>query len=564
MTNGRALLWLTATLVLTASAHFILHFKGGVNRSLVQRTRLLDSSADQAFRISVDRKDTPGTLLVRTRRWRMAEPYAAIVDESAVLKMLDALTTAEIEAATGDQELLRLGRTREDFGLTDPDVRLSVAGPGRETVISFGSVTPSGGGRYAAIDGEAAVFVVSSNAFAAVDLPPEGFRRRAVFSIGAESALALDVKRGSGSFMRFVREGELWRMIRPREASASAARVKRLLDGVMAATASDFIWPTGAADEPATATAALLAGYGLDPESAVTVTVKCTDGIDRQISFGKEASGGLVYALVQNAGAIVTVAAALKDAALAGISEFTDTRLFPLEESAITRVSVTDGGTTYLLARGDDGAWLLDAPVAAATDPASVSAFLGRICGLRSADAATNGVTVAVTPGDKPVTVSRDAALGGFRLEGLRSREIVRVDPSAVRRLVVTDAGSTEPTAVVHDSDRRTWNVESSGRPGVVSERAVSDLLAALDPLRAEWIVKLKVTAADLRAYGLDKPWLTVAVDRRTDDAVRRNVLVGGEAQGGRYATLGATDAVFVLSTETIRRLSSPLVKDLP
>ncbi len=563
MTNGRSLLWLTAVLALTATAHVLLRYKGETRQSFVPRLHLLEPAAERATRLAVSRKGAPETVLSRARRWRMVAPYTAVADEKAVLRLLDALTTADIEATTGDQELLRLGRTREDFGLADPRVRLTVTDPDGETEVSFGSATPAGDGCYAAVSGVSAVYVVSTNVVAAVDLPPEGFRRRAVFPTGADAALAFDVKRGTGSFMRFAREGELWLMVQPRRATASAARVKALLEGVMSASAVDFVWPTGAAEEPSAATAALLAGYGLDPESAVTVTVKCADGVDRQISFGKEAGAGHVYALVQNAGAVVTVPAALKDAAVADVADFTDTRLFPLDESAVSRLSVTDDGIRYLLARGEDGAWLMEAPVSAPTDPDGVSAFLGRICSLRLEDLATNGVTIAVTPGDKPVSVARAAALDGFRLAGLRSREIVRVDASAVRRLVVTDARASVPTAVVFDRDRRVWNVESSGRAGVASEAAVSGLLGALDPLRAEWIVKLKVTASDLRACGLDEPWLTVAIDYNKEDAVRRNVLVGGEAPGGgRYATLGATDAVFVLSDETVRRLSAPLVKE--
>lgn len=571
MKNRRAIVWLLLALSLTVVLHVLLSYKGDVNRALLQRTNLLESSAERASRLVVARRGAPESVLIRTRRWRLVEPYSAIVDERSVLKLLDTLMVAEIEDATGEQELLRLGRTREDFGLGDPCVRLTVSGPDISREISFGSMTPSGDGYYAAVAGEAAVYVVASNVFASVDLPPEGFRRRSLFPVGAESVQAFDIKRGTvasstertaGSFMRFVRDGDLWKMTQPKEAPAAAVKVRQLLSDVMSASAVDFVWPTGAAGEAATATGALLAGYGLDPESAVTLTAKCADGVDRQVSFGKEAREGQVYALVQNAGAVVTVDAALKDAALTEISEFTDSRLFPFEESAVSRVSVTDGETAYLLAKDESGAWLLDAPVAAATDAASVSAFLNRLFTLRLEDVATNGVTVSMTTNVPPVTVSRAAALRGFRLEDLRSREILKVEPSAVKRLVVTDSGKNRPTAVVYDRDRRAWNVESSERSGTVSPETVETLVSALNPLKAEWIVKLKVTASDLRAYGLDVPRFTVAVDQMKGEAIRRNILIGEEVQGGRYATLGATDAVFVLSNETIARLTAELVRE--
>jgi len=351
-------------------------------------------------------------------------------------------------------------------------------------------------------------------------------------------------------------------MAQPQAAPASAGKVKALLAALESAAASGFVWPTGAAGEPETATSALLAGYGLDPESAVTVTVRCADGADRQVSFGKESGGGLVYALVQNAGAVVTVDGALKDAASAGAAEFTDSRLFPFEEASVSRVSIADGDATYLLAKGEDGAWLLDAPVAAPTDAASVSKLLSRLFALRGADAAERGVSVSMTTNAEPVVVSREAALGGIRLEDLRSREVVRVDPAAVKRVVVTRPESEKPTAVVYDKDRRAWNVESSETQGTVEASAVEGLVAALSPLVADSVVKLKVSAADLRGYGLDAPWLAVAVDQAKDAVVRRNILVGAAAPGGRYATLGAADAVFVIPDKAVEALSAPLVAE--
>ena len=562
MRNRRAIAWLLLALFATIAAHVLLYYKGDLERALVQRRTLLDLSADGVSRIAVSRRTGPESVLVRTSSWRLVEPYSAIVDEKTVLKLLDALSATDIEEGTGEQELLRLGRTRDDFGLGDPLVRVTVSSGASSAGISFGIVTPGGDGHYAAVDGEAAVYVVPSNVFSAVDLAPEGFRRKSLFPVGLESAVAFDVKRGSGSFMRFAKEGDIWRMKHPQDAPASSARIRGFLAGVMSAEASSFVWPTGAAGEPSEATASLLAGYGLDPESAVTVTVRCADGIDRQVSFGKESGAGTVYALAQNAGAVVTVDALLKDVALSETSEFTDTRLFPFDEQSVSRISVTDEDATYLLARGEGGAWLLDAPVAAATDAASVSRLLGRLLSLKTTDVATNGVAISIMTNMPPVTVARSAALGGFRLEDLRSREILKVSPAAARRVVVTRGQGGKPTSVVYDKDRRAWNVELSEKTGTVSVPAVEGVLVALNPLRAEWIVKLKVSASDLRGYGLDAPQLVVAVDHGKGDAVRRNILVGGEAQGGRYATLGAADAVFVISTELVDRLSAPLVEE--
>lgn len=560
MRNRRAIFWLIFAIVLSALAHVMLSYKGGVDKALVQRTHLLSGAVGNVQRIALSRPGAPDTVIARFSDWRQVEPYRSSVDSRVVMKMLDALTVSDIEETTSDQELLRLGLTRANFGLENPKVRLAVTVADTVQEISFGGITPNSDGVYAALAGEDAVYVVSSNVLSAVDLPADGFRRRSAFPVGAELVQSVDLKRGAGSFLRLVRDGENWSIVQPKEASASSVRVRRLLDDVMAATAVDFIWPTGAEGEGQTPSSALLAGYGLDAESAITVTVKCSDGTDRQIAFGKEAKDGLVYALVENGGAVVTVDGKVKDLALSDVSFFADTRLFPVEVEAIARVSVTDGTANYLLAKGEDGNWLLDAPVVAATDAKSVAALLTRIGELRPADVAAEGVTISLTTNLPSVTVARESLLkGGLRLEALRSREILDIDPVGVRRVVVSD-GAPKPTAVVYDKDRRAWNVESSEKSGKVSAEAVDALLAGLHPLRADWIVKLKVSAADLRSYGLETPKLTVAVDQAKDDAIRRNILIGDEAQGGRFATLGATDAVFVISKETLNRLMAPLV----
>lgn len=563
MKNRRAIFWMLLAIALASFAHLMLSYRGGVDAALVPRAALVEEgSSGSILRLTAARADAPAAVLVRTGRWRQVEPFLATVDEKVVLKVIDALLLAGIEDFIGGAEMARLGRTYADFGLDAPRLELTVEGDAFASHLAFGAATPTGTGVYVSVAGEDAVYVVASNVFAAVDLPVDGFRRRSVLPVEVEMVQSFDVKRGSGAFMRFVREGELWKMVQPQAASASAAQVKKLLEALTAAEARAFAWPTGAEGEPSSATPALLAGYGLDPETAVTITVKCADARDYQVSFGKAAEDGQVYALVQNAGAVVAVDAALKDLALAETASFTDMRLFPVEAAAVSRVSVADGGETYLLAKGEDGVWHLDAPVAAATDTATVEALLERLLALTDDDRAATGVTVALATNLASVTVSRAAALGALRLEDLRSREILRLDPAQLKRIVVTRRGDEKPTAVVYDAGRRAWNVESSPVPGKVSAAAVDGIISLLCPLTAERIVQLKASAADLVDYGLETPQLTIAVDRAGEDTVRRNILIGERApSGGLYATVGAADVVFVLPKETAWQLYAPLVR---
>ena len=558
MNNARSIFWLLLGIALVAGAHFALDVRVGASR-IVRRTALYED-ADEATGLLVRRAGSPDTELSKASgAWRLTEPFNASADPRSVMKFVDALAFSPIRDSMEDSELARLGRGRADFGLDCPRVTVRVVGPHGAAELAFGSATPAGDGVYAAVLGEKSVFVVDTNAFAAVDVDAGGLRSRSLFSIGADEIGALDVRRSEGAFMRFARDGEKWRMTEPQDAPASAAKVRKFLDTVLEARAAEFVWPVGTSNETDTASVALLAGYGLDSESAVTVTLKGTDGVDRLLSLGREADNGFVYALAHNGAAVVTVEATFKDFVLEGANGFLDTRLFPYDEASVRTLSLVDGAERYLLARGDDGSWRLDAPVAAPADPDEVASILGSVLALHSSAEDASGIAVSVSTNARPVRVSREAVLGRHRLEDLRSRDIARIEPSRIRRIVSMPQGG-KPSSVVYDMDRRAWNVESSASGGVADAAAIESVLEVLNPLRAESVVTLKVGPGGLGRYGLETPSHVVAIDRNEEDSVRRNVLIGDKAPGGRYATFGSSDAVFVLGEDAVRRLTSPLV----
>ena len=562
MTNRRMILWLLAGILVFAFANFMLARNVSHKAAVIQKSSLLSVPDEAVSGIVVMRGDAVETRLARTGEWRIVDPFSGSADESVVLRLLDALEYTPVSDAYSDKELFKLGeRTRADFDLAPPRLTLCVKSGERERRIGFGAFTPSKAEVYACVEGLPAVFVVPSNMLAAVDVPTESFRRRTLFSSGEESVAAFDVKRGS-EFLRFRKDGDVWTMVQPTEVTASAEKIKKLLADVCAARAVDFLWPVGSSNEVSDASVALLSGYGLDPENAVTVTLKGVDGTERRISFGSEANDGLVYALVHNGTAIVTVDRSLKEQASLGNADFADTRIFPFEPAQVAGLSISDGGVSCLLAKQEDGSWRMDSPVSAEADAAAVESLLSSVLALRGADEDEDGVEIGVAPDARKAKVSRRSLGVAFRLEDLRSLDIQKIDPATVRRLSVTGTDTNSTTSVVYDRDRRAWNVESSPRKGTVDEKAVERVLKAVYPLRAERVVKLKVTAGDLSAYGLDNPWLTVAIDLSREDSTRRNILVGDRTNGGRFATVGASDAGFVLPDAACADLSQEIVAE--
>lgn len=539
--------------------------RNGAATGPAARTTLIDP-VDAVDGVEIARRGEPLTRIVRENgAWRLVEPYSGGVDERRVMQLLDALALTRIDETMGDSDLLRLGRTRDDFALDDPRAQITVRSPEGDVVIAFGSATPDRAGTYAAVEGIAAVYALTNSVFAAVDLPADSFRRRALFPAGPEAVSAFDVRRGDGRQTAFDRDGDSWQ-VDGRHAAQPV--VKAFLAEIAGAQAVDFVWPVGASNETEHASSALLAGYGLDAENALTVTLKGFDGIDRSVCFGKSAAEGFVYALVQNGSAIVTVPTALRESAAREPMLFTDTRLFPVDAKAVQVFTITEGQVSYTLSRKGDAAgalWNLDSPIVAAADSQVVDDVLSRVVALTPSDVDPEGVSVSVSTG-AAIRVSAKSVLPPDGMRSLRSRQVMTVDPTLVKRLVRTPSGKdARPATVVYDRDRKEWNVpaeEGTAADAAADAEAIAAVLAALSPLNALRVERLKVSAADLDDYGLDAPYLTLSVDQDREDAVRRNLLIGARTQGGRYATVGSTDAVFVLSDGVLGKLCGRIVKE--
>ena len=244
-------------------------------------------------------------------------------------------------------------------------------------------------------------------------------------------------------------------------------------------------------------------------------------------------------------------------------SAYTDARIFPFESSAVRTIVLADADVSYSFSRGKGEEWRMETPVVALADSKRVEALLNRILTLTSADISQEGLSVSLSSNAAAVVFSRSAVLGDTRIEDLRSTEILKIDPVTVKRIVMVSSDKSEAQiSVVYDRNRRAWNVESSPTPKGVDESAIASVLSAVNPLRAERIERMKVSLAELSDYGLETPRLTVAIDQDVEKDMRRNIMIGDKVDGGYYATVGSSGAVFILANEVVSRITAPIVAD--
>ena len=559
MTNLRSIFTLLILLSLLVGVNLVLRY-GARERKATGRQTLVED-LDGVCRITLERKEQVSATLERHElKWRLVKPYVGSVDDQVVMRFVDVLSTTPITDVIGDSALLKLGRTRGDFSLDEPSLSIVLEfSTGGQERLDFGSKTPLTNGVYVSVSGTDSVFVVPVDLMDTIDVKAEQFRRRSVFTIGANSVAAFGIKRRAEPVLEFTRADAGWRV---KGGQASSQKVSDFLAKVTAATAESFVWPVGASNETEHASAALLVGYGLDPDAAVTVTLKGVDGLDRRISFGKEVSDGRVYALVHGGAAIVTLPIELKTLADQDADSFADLRLFPSDSRSVVSFSILDRDVLYAFVREKDGNWALESPVVARANDDAVNVLLARILSLSVSDGASAGdsVAIALSTSAKKTVVSRASVFEGMKPEELRSKEIMRINPTLVKRIVRIGGREAKPASVVYNRESKGWNLENGGADAVPDLKGIEAVLSAINPLPALRVEKLKVSAADLDDYGLDSPFLTVAIDQEAGEAVRRNVIIGKKTKGGRFATIGSSDAVFVLDEREVMLLSSDIV----
>ncbi len=539
-----------------------------LNLLFVLRTpRLFDRASktlvDPAFEptsFRIARADGEDIVLARDGAWHLVSPATGPADEPRVLHLLDDLMLTDVLDTLSVAQMTKLGVTREDFGLVAPALRLTLSDGVETRVVSFGHLTPASNGVYAAVSGSDFVRVLPRAVYESANLSLDDARSRSVFPYDGSFVTGFELRGTDGANASFSREAGEWRS---EGRAVSAKKVEAFLSALVAARVTSFHGLSVATNDVKHIPESRLVGYGLDEKSALILTLRCQDGVDRRLRLGRAAEAGETYALVHDMNLVVLIADNLKTTALDLVTPTAvDRRLFPLEESTVSALTLRAGDLTCVLSRGEGGQWRLESPVSAHADGACVAALLTRLLALTTADLDPKGVRVSVSTNGEASVVSAQALLGETTLADLRSKEIVKIDAALVRRLVITPGADGEALRLVQNREHHTWTVEGAEMRRAVREEALKDLLAVLNPLLAARIVALSSSTADLSRFGLETPFYTISIDQEKSGAIRRNLFIGAKTKDGRYATIGSAEAVFVLPEKTVSALVAPLVEE--
>jgi hypothetical protein len=511
--------------------------------------------------------------------WFLTSPIKTETDEEVIKRLVDALTLIPPGDMLTDADIADMGRRISDFGFSPANYEIELGAKGETCRILIGNSTASRAEVYARVEGLRNIFAVSSDLVSILPDSYDGLRRKALISTPLDGISELEFRTPGLAFVKIVRDGTKWRLVQPSAAPADTEAVEKIAGSLIAGRISEFSWPSSSRpleDGDINADGQLrspgLVPFSLDNEGKLSVSVRSKLGISERIVFGDAASSNLVYALVQNASAVVKVSSSLRDVCKITGESLRDMRLFPVSGDAVKSLSVKDGDAVYVLSRDSAGLWRLDAPVAAQADQKSTASLVDSILRLKEND-------LVLTDDEEKLEISLVSAhtnfppvkvavslLGGMREPAnLRSKVLIELDQKTISRIESQVAGKRE--TIEYDPLKVLWmrvveNSSSDKRVRRVNDAALKRLFECLAKLSAVSIESMAATSDDFKRCGLNNPYGIISIDITGKESVRKNIMLGGAtASGGRYATVGGTDAIFVLSRKTVAVLTQSLVE---
>jgi hypothetical protein len=207
--------------------------------------------------------------------WKVAAPFAAPADTSAVESMLTSLEKLE-----ADEVVVEQAANPAEFGLDKPSRTIAAVVEGAPAPLSveFGAKSPDGSSVYARAAGSPKVYLVPSWVEGTFDKKPFDLRDRDLIHIKRDDVRSMEVVGPEGSYALARTDAGEWAFTKPVATRAGRWSVDGLL-GTVENLRMDSVAAEAATD---------VKPYGLD-KPARTVSLVLKDGSTRALEIGAAA-----------------------------------------------------------------------------------------------------------------------------------------------------------------------------------------------------------------------------------------------------------------------------------
>lgn len=361
----------------------------------VRHTQLLPFPVSASDELYLERGDFKIHCVFADGGWYVRSPIRSRADQGQVDRILSVLAASPREDVVPLGSLADRGVRLEDYGLTEPRVRIRVGNRLMKDEILVGHDAPLGDSLYVMLRSTDEIIATWKRLADIVPETVDQLRDRTVLHGDAGLTTRLEIQSKGSAFIQLARTEKGWFIQQPIVARAAAARVMALLDSLYAARVMAFVWDAPsdnevAGDTPVIEEAAKVETYRLAPDQAeVRIAVRMEgDELGRELLLGKSVGpgSGQVYAKITDVDSIFTVPRLLMNLLTPGIEALRDRDLFAFSPEEIGYVYLEAGGKKLILTRNATSGWGIREPVQWKADDTVVRSMLQAVSRARVED----------------------------------------------------------------------------------------------------------------------------------------------------------------------------------
>ncbi len=511
--------------------------------------------------------------------WRLTRPADAPVNAAVVERMIAGMAAVERGELIRAETLIERGLTPADYGFDEPRARITFKNNRGTFTWLIGRDAPLGEMLYVMSADGGDIIAAPKTLLNLVPEDPAWIRDRSLFASKAGAVRGIDLRR-AGGFLQLRQSDGDWMIQQPHVGRADRLGVNTLIEKMLSARIGRFI-----DDKPTDLTI-----YGLE-EASLELTLFTESGETQTLRIGKvlPEQPELRYAKWVDDYSVFTVPAEWAATFELDGDTLRNRKVMDEQLNRISSLTITAGERQIELVQTNNQ-WQVIRPARWDAEPASIRAILEAIgssiiqefvdnpSALQAeqianapwtitfgTDQEKHTLRIAQPLADGRLMMQRDDEASFYITEGAllntpfieplfyRNRTVLQIDPQQIQ-------------AITLQTGEEEFRVENLNGQYAAADRtqkpvanAVFTLIAELTGLRTEQYVAFNPDS--LTAYGLDNPSTRLSITLTGTNMLGHVLLLGGSAEGGRFAMLQGQPVIFVLPETSADALTQELTQ---
>lgn len=306
-----------------------------------EQKKLLDFKPDDVTGVALTYPDKQIVVKKTGAGWHLEKPIDAAADQTAVQNLVRAVADVETKRTLSSED----AKSLDVYGLDKPDaiVTLTLSDGKPLPSIRVGKAAPVGFSAYVQLEGSPEVKIVPSVFQTGVKREVKDLRDKTVIDFQDGEVNRIEIAT-FGSTIELAREGDGWKIEKPKELRADASEVNAFLSSLRGARAEDFVDSPGA-----------LADYGLDSPREKVVVVVGKDQTRKELWLGAEKakdSKNVLYVKRPDSDTVFAIGTWTWTSLHKDVSAFRDKTVLPFEVANISAIEVARrDGEAYRLVK---------------------------------------------------------------------------------------------------------------------------------------------------------------------------------------------------------------------